>query len=204
LKKLGSCATIIIEDVDAPERMLSPSLREESVKRRKGFTLMEFIISMGIIMVIITMLAPNFQGISSQTICKNAASALYSDLMASEKRSMDTCLECGILFNTNSPADDGTYQVYEGTQSNIVKTVCLSRVFSKEVKFRARGRCGLTYANGQPFRIYFLPNRRCSDGSGWGMCETHFNLCYSGDLTIIAGVDSSVIGVETDGALNLN
>jgi Tfp pilus assembly protein FimT len=108
---------------------------------RYGFTLAEIIISMGILMIIVALALPNYNGFTTSAACNNSANILYSDVIAQRQRALSTCYETGITINETG--DTGTYYCWEfdpfstaTAHRRITKTVNLTRLFNKPILFR--------------------------------------------------------------------
>jgi prepilin-type N-terminal cleavage/methylation domain-containing protein len=78
------------------------------VKRRKGFTLVEIIVTLSIVCFIVALALPSYREYTSAWTCRSAAQILYVDLLAQRQRAFSLCLPTGISIGTG-----GTYSLWE-------------------------------------------------------------------------------------------
>jgi prepilin-type N-terminal cleavage/methylation domain-containing protein len=105
---------------------------------RCGFTLIEILIVMGILMIIMALALPNYNSFTTAVACNNSASIMYSDIVAMRQRALSTSYDTGIVINET--ANTGTYRCWEydpltDTQRT-TKTVELTRLFNRPISFR--------------------------------------------------------------------
>lgn len=107
---------------------------------RRGFTMVELIIAMGILITIISISIPNFNRFSTASASDNAASLLYSDMIAQRERALSICLDTGIVLNPT--VNDGSYYLWETDWNDpahlrriTTKRVKLSQITGRKITF---------------------------------------------------------------------
>jgi prepilin-type N-terminal cleavage/methylation domain-containing protein len=78
------------------------------VKRRRGFTIIELLVTIAIFGFVIALALPMYRSYTTAWACRNAAQILYSDLVLQRQKAFALCQPTGVTVNEN-----GTYGLWE-------------------------------------------------------------------------------------------
>jgi len=106
---------------------------------RRGFSLVEVMIAMGILALLIALFMPNYNHFTDSAACRNASSMLYTDILAQRQRTLSTCIDTGITINETG--DTGTYYLWEQDPKIpgnriVTRRVDLEKLFGRTILLR--------------------------------------------------------------------
>jgi prepilin-type N-terminal cleavage/methylation domain-containing protein len=171
-----------------------------SKRADRGFTIAEILIAIGILLVLFSLMLPDFKSSTDASTCTNAANLLYCDMLAQRQRCLSACRETGIEIN--KWANDGRYQLWEGKVDNVTKYVDLCRVFGRKITVIRICGCPPT-----GITLKFTPQRNAYDGT-WALCRTMVNFestssWSEASLVVLSDNCSATIIVNKSGVIRI-
>ncbi|MDQ7823710.1 MAG: prepilin-type N-terminal cleavage/methylation domain-containing protein [Candidatus Eremiobacteraeota bacterium] len=160
-------------------------------RRHRGFSIVELMVSLGILGVIIAIIIPNFNNYTASATCRNAALILYQDVLAMRQRAQAISFDTGIDISPPDPSGSSppVYTLWESDdlEETVIKRVDLSRLFSKEIRF---------YFNppSPSSDLRFTPSRTDDTGS-WKFAVANRALT----IIVECGQETACVSVDSDG-----
>ncbi|MHC9544040.1 MAG: Tfp pilus assembly protein FimT/FimU [Vulcanimicrobiota bacterium] len=199
------------------------------MEKRKGFTIIELIVTMGILCFLIALALPMYRSYTTAWACRNAAQILYSDLVLQRQKAFSQCLPTGVTIGT-----DGTYGLWElyNTSADLpdihetsacsiknpVADICgfllsfvpvgcneLIRPVRSPVGFITTRTVSLSRDLAVPVSLSPAPffiyfvPKRSDESAKWRYCY-----CTTGDITVASGAETVIITITANGDIVLN
>lgn len=199
------------------------------MKKQRGFTIIELIVTMGILCFLIALALPMYRSYTTAWACRNAAQILYSDLVLQRQRAFSQCLPTGVTIGA-----DGTYGLWElyhigadlpeppltsacridspvadicGFILSLVPVGCneLIRPVRSPVGFRTMRTVSLSRDLAVPVSLspegYFIyfVPKRSDEAAKWRYCY-----CTTGDITVASGAETVIITITANGDIVMN
>jgi prepilin-type N-terminal cleavage/methylation domain-containing protein len=156
---------------------------DKTVKRRKGFTLVEIIVTVGLLTTLLACAIPFYRSSVAAWTCQRAARALYADLLLQQQRSLSLYSPAGITIHAR-----GSYELWEtsSTSADRKTTKTASPAGTLPMMISMGGSM-------KDLTVSFSPERSMESGKSTAACST------PGTLTITCGAEISVITITARG-----
>jgi len=153
------------------------------MKRRKGFTLIEIVVIVGLLTTLLALVIPYYRSSVASWTCQKAVRILYADLLLQQQRSLSLYSTAGITIHP-----DDTYELWETTgaspERKTTKTTHLSGTLPMMISMGG---------SIQELTIMFYPERSPESGKPTPSCLT------PGNITITCGAEVSIIAITPRG-----
>lgn len=133
-------------------------LRYMTLSKLHGFTLMELIVTLGIVSIIASVAAPNVQNWSKNYYVKSAVTDLYTNINAAKMGAIRANKSWELIFTPTG------YEIRDdvGGVGRVVRTVNVTNSYGRAVQFKHPRTAGLAYDRD---RLRFRPNGLVTDSA---------------------------------------